>query len=113
MSIAAVPPVPADSQPLDLYGRASIVRRMSSWVGWGICMLAVLTIAAPLIWLLYGVVSRALPVWRWSVLTEVGTGTGGGLANELVGTLVIVAGVGIIAGIVGVSSGIYLAEYAH
>jgi phosphate transport system permease protein len=76
-------------------------------------MLAVLTIAAPLIWLLYGVVSRALPVWRWSVLTELGTGTGGGLANELVGTLVIVAGVGILAGTVGVSSGIYLSEYAH
>ena len=113
MSVAAVPAIPADSEALDLYGRPSITRRVSSWVGWGICMLAVLTIAAPLIWVLYGVVSRALPVWRWSVLTQVGTGTGGGLANELVGTLVIVAGVGIIAGIVGVSSGIYLAEYAH
>ncbi len=112
-AVPGVPRVPAGSEALDLYGRPSIVRRMSSWVGWGICMLAVLTIAAPLVWLLYGVISRALPVWRWSVLTEVGTGTGGGLANELVGTLVIVAGVGIIAGIVGVSSGIYLAEYAH
>ena len=78
---------PANSEPLDLYGRPSITRRVSKFVGWGICMLAVLTIAAPLIWVLYGVISRALPVWRWSVLTELGTGTGGGLANELVGTL--------------------------
>jgi phosphate transport system permease protein len=110
MSVAAAP---ASPETVDLYGRPSVSRRLGSWVGWGICMLAVLTIAAPLIWLLYGVVSRALPVWRWSVLTELGTGTGGGLANELVGTLVIVAGVGILAGTVGVSSGIYLSEYAH
>ena len=110
MSVAVAP---AGPETVDLYGRPSVSRRLGSWVGWGISMLAVLTIAAPLIWLLYGVVSRALPVWRWSVLTEVGTGTGGGLANELVGTLVIVAGVGILAGTVGISSGIYLAEYAH
>ncbi len=110
MTVAAVPATP---EVLDLYGRPSIVRRVASWAGWGISMLAVLTIAAPLIWVLYGVVSRALPVWRWSVLTQLGTGTGGGLANEIVGTLVIVAGVGILAGVVGVSSGIYLSEYAH
>lgn len=110
MSVAVAP---AGPETVDLYGRPSVSRRLGSWVGWGISMLAVLTIAAPLIWLLYGVVSRALPVWRWSVLTEVGTGTGGGLANELVGTLVIVAGVGILAGTVGISSGIYLSEYAH
>jgi phosphate transport system permease protein len=109
----AVAAAPADAESLDLYGRPALTRRVSSLIGWGLCMLAVLTIAAPLIWVLYGVVSRALPVFHWSVLTELGTGTGGGLANEIVGTLVIVAGVGIIAGTVGVSSGIYLAEYAH
>jgi phosphate transport system permease protein len=103
----------ANPEAPDLYGRPSLSRRIYQLFGWGICILAVLTIAAPLIWVLYGVVSRALPVWHWSVLTELSTGTGGGLANELVGTLVIVAGVGIIAGVVGISSGIYLAEYAH
>jgi phosphate transport system permease protein len=103
----------ANPEALDLYGRPSIRRRLYKFVGWGICILAVLTIAAPLIWVLYGVVSRALPVWRWNVLTQDSTGTGGGLANELVGTLLIVAGVGIIAGTVGISSGIYLSEYAH
>jgi phosphate transport system permease protein len=109
----AVAAVPAKPEVLDLYGKPSVTRRLSSWVGWGICIFACFTIAAPLIWVLYGVVSRALPVWHWSVLTTLGTGTGGGLANEIVGTLVIVAGVGILAGAVGVSSGIYLSEYAH
>ena len=100
-------------EALDLYGRPSWRRRLGNQVGWALCMLAVLLIVSPLIWLLYGVVRRALPVWHWRVLTTLGNGQGGGLANELVGTLLIVAGVGIIAGIVGVSSGIYLAEYAH
>jgi phosphate transport system permease protein len=109
----AVPSIAAGPETLDLHGRPALSRRMASWVGWGVCMLAVLTIAAHLVWLLYGVVSRALPVFHWSVLTTVGSGTGGGLANEIVGTLLIVAGVGIIAGIVGISSGIYLSEYAH
>ena len=110
MSVATAPATP---ETLDLYGRLSLARRLSNWFGWGLCMLAIALIAAPLIWLLYGVVSRALPVFHWSVLTELGTGQGGGLASELVGTLLIVAGVGIMAGVVGVSSGIYLAEYAH
>jgi phosphate transport system permease protein len=100
-------------ESLNLHGRPSLRRRASKSLGWGICMLAVLTIAAPLIWVLYGIVARALPVWHWSVLTTLGNGSGGGLANELVGTLFIVAGVGIIAGTIGVASGIYLSEYAH
>jgi phosphate transport system permease protein len=110
MAAATAPTAP---ETLDLHGRPALSRRVSNWLGWGLCILAVLTIAAPLVWVLYGVVSRALPVFHWSVLTTLGNGTGGGLANELVGTLLIVAGVGIIAGVVGVSSGIYLSEYAH
>jgi phosphate transport system permease protein len=105
--------VPVTPESLDLYGRPTWRRRFSNQLGWGLCMVAVLLIVSPLIWLLYGVVRRALPVWHWRVLTTLGNAQGGGLANELVGTLLIVLGVGIIAGVVGVSSGIYLAEYAH
>ena len=46
------------------------------------------------------------------MLTESTSATGGGLANEIVGTLLIVAGVAILAGTIGILSGIYLAEYA-
>lgn len=68
-------------------------------------MLAVLVLAAPLVSVLWGVIGRAVPVWHWSVLTQGLSGTGGGLVDLIVGTLVLVAGVGIVAGLVGVASG--------
>jgi phosphate transport system permease protein len=101
------------SEGLDLYGRPPWNRAAANYIGWGLCVVAVLIIAAPLISLMWGVIGRALPVWRWSVLTESTTATGGGLANEILGTLVIVVGVGIVAGTIGILSGIYLSEYAN
>jgi len=108
-------PGPGSAGPgsLELYGRPSWRRRASDRLGWAACVLAVAVIAAPLVSVLWGVLSRAVPVWRWSVLTQPGTGVGGGLANEIVGTLLLVAGVGACAGLVGTASGIYLAEYAR
>ena len=100
------------SEGLDLYGRPPWNRMAGNYFGWGLCLIAVLIVAAPLISVLWGVLGRALPVWHWSVLTESTTATGGGLENEILGTLVIVAGVGILAGFVGILSGVYLAEYA-
>jgi len=101
------------SEGLDLYGRPPWSRAAGSYLGWGLCLLAVIIVAAPLVSVLWGVIGRALPVWHWSVLTEPTTATGGGLENEILGTLVIVAGVGILAGFVGILSGVYLAEYAN
>lgn len=99
--------------PLDLYGRPAWSRVVGNYLGWGVCALAVVLIAAPLLSVLWGVVGRALPVWHWSVLTDAGTGQGGGLANEIVGTLLVLLGVTIVAGSVGALSGIYLSEYAR
>jgi phosphate transport system permease protein len=110
-------PEPEHGEPgdeLDLYGLPSLGRRASSLIGWGACMVAVALIGAPLAWLVYGVVARAVPHWHWSVITSTTTSTGGGgLANEIVGTLLLMAGVVVLAGSVGVLSGIYLAEYAR
>ena len=83
-----------------------------AYLGWGLCGLALLLVTAGLASVLWGVIGRALPVWHWSVLTEPTTATGGGLSDEIAGTLEIVVGVGILPGVVGVLSGIYLAEYA-
>ncbi len=103
----------AIERAFDLYGRPSWNRRVASLLGWGACLLAIALIGAPLVWVVYGVVTRAVPHWHWSVITEsTSTLGGGGLANEIVGTLFLMAGVVVLAGTIGVLSGIYLAEYA-
>lgn len=104
---AAIPTLPAA-------GRTPVViqrrRRVANWAMWSICGLALALLVGPVVWVLVGVVSSAVRGWQWSVLTTATTGTGGGLSNAIVGTLVLIVGVAILAGLVGVGSGIYIAE---
>ena len=90
MATGAPKPSGGPSEGLDLYGRPPWSRVAKGYLGWGLCGLALLLVAAPLVSVLWGVIGRALPVWHWSVLTERTTATGGGLADEILGTLEIV-----------------------
>jgi phosphate transport system permease protein len=76
------------------------------------CGLALALVAGPTLWMLVGVVARAVPHWRWSVLTTTSSGQSGGLENAIVGTVVLVIGVLIVAGAIGVLTGMYLSEFA-
>ena len=75
--------------------------------------MALVLIMAPAPWLLIGVVAQggaALAVERaWTTLTP----TGGGLRDQILGTLILMLGVFIIAGTIGVLAGIHLAELAR
>ncbi len=104
MSVVADPTINIDVRP-------AVGRRISNRVFGTLCLLGLLAVIAPAVWIVWGVVARALPHWQWSVLTTGAQGVGGGLASEIVGTLVLVAGVAIVAGVIGVLTGIYLAEY--
>jgi phosphate transport system permease protein len=89
-------------------------RRRVSTITWRILTYAALVlIMAPAAWLLLGVLARAASHWRWSVLWTTLTPTGGGLRDQILGTLILMLGVFIIAGTIGVLAGIHLAELAR
>jgi phosphate transport system permease protein len=87
-------------------------RRVSSTAWRVLTYLALILIMAPAAWILLGVLARAWYHWRWSVLWTTLTPTGGGLRDQILGTLILMLGVFLIAGTIGVLAGIHLAELA-
>ncbi len=76
----------------------------------GLAALMGLIILVPVVGMLWLVVSHALPALTISLFTQVTVGTGGGLANAIVGTFYVV-GLGIlIAGPLGIMAGVYIGE---
>lgn len=94
-----------------LNSKTSRKRKVSDMFVWSLALLSLAAIVGPAMWIIGEVLKIAIPGWHWSVLTEVGSGMGGGLKNEIVGTAAIVAGVVVFAGTIGILSGIYLSEY--
>jgi len=89
-------------------------RRRISTISWRVLTyVALFLIMGPAAWLLLGVLARAVPHWQWSVLWTTLTPTGGGLRDQILGTLILMTGVLIIAGGIGVLAGIHLAELAR
>lgn len=88
-------------------------RRAINRLWWVVCGFSLAFLVAPVVWILYGVFQRGISGWRWDVLWTATSGLGGGLANDIVGTLLITFGVAMIAGIVGIGAGIYLAEFCR
>jgi phosphate transport system permease protein len=72
--------------------------------------LALLLVVGPALWILLGVVVRAIPHFQFNVLWTPSKNAGGGLENAILGTLILMLGVLVIAGTTGVLAGIHLAE---
>jgi phosphate transport system permease protein len=79
-----------------------------------VCGLALLAAVVPLVWVLWDVVASGVTSMSWAFLTELPkppTVGGGGWANAIIGTVVVV-GLAVLMGIpVGVGTGIYMSEY--
>jgi phosphate transport system permease protein len=87
-------------------------RRTVNALFWVACVCCLAVVVVPTLWMLFEVVSRALPVFTWSVLVNDTRGNGGGLRNAIIGTVVVGIGVTLVGGSVSVLTGIYLSEFA-
>jgi phosphate transport system permease protein len=90
----------------------TIRRKTVNAVFWAACFSCLAVVIGPTLWMLTGVVSRALPVFHFSVLVQDTQGNGGGLRNAIIGTVVLGLGVMLVGGTVSVLAGIYLSEFA-
>ena len=90
-------------------------RRIISTIAVTLCLLSVIIALVPLGFILFFVVTRGIGALNWDFFTQlpkpVGE-AGGGMANAIVGTLML-SGLGAIFAIpVGIVSGVYMSEYA-
>jgi len=86
-------------------------RQVSSFLGWSFSILTFLLVTIPLLDILWVVLQRGLMALNLNVLTELPSGTGGGLANAIQGTLLLVLGTLVLAIPIGVGTGLFLSEY--
>jgi phosphate transport system permease protein len=87
-------------------------RKTVNALWWTLCSCSLVLVVGPTLWMLVGVVARAVPVFHWSVLTQDSQGASGGLRNAVLGTAVVGLGVLLVGGSVSVLTGIYLSEFA-
>ncbi|MSO56009.1 MAG: phosphate ABC transporter permease PstA [Acidobacteria bacterium] len=90
-------------------------RRVTSQIAVALCALSVVIALIPLGFILSFVLSRGIQSLNWDFFTKmpvpVGE-TGGGMANAIVGTILL-SGLGVLVAIpIGIISGIYMSEYA-
>jgi phosphate transport system permease protein len=106
--------VPITRQIPTVAARRSVAtrRKVANALWWTACCCCLVVVIGPTLWMLIGVVSRALPVFHLRVLVEDSHGGAGGLRNAIVGTAVLGLGVMLLGGAVSVLTGIYLSEFA-
>lgn len=93
---------------------STAVRKLKSNIIVGLCGAAVIVALVPLAMILFYVISQGFSALNWAFFTQmpkpVGE-AGGGMANAIVGTLILIGIAAALAVPIGVMSGIHLAEY--
>ena len=90
-------------------------RRVVSHVAVGLCALSVVVALIPLAFILFFVISRGIQALNWDFFTQLPKPVGepgGGMANAIVGTVMLTGLGGMLAIPIGIMSGIYMSEYA-
>jgi phosphate transport system permease protein len=90
----------------------NVRRRAVNAAFWAACCCCLAVVIGPTLWMLFGVIGRALPLLDLRVLMQDSQGNGGGLRNAIIGTVVLGLGVMLVGGTVSVLAGIYLSEFA-
>jgi phosphate transport system permease protein len=90
-------------------------RRVTSQIAVALCALSVVAALIPLGFILFFVVSKGIQALNWNFFTKMPAPVGepgGGMANAIVGTLMM-SGLGALLAIpIGIISGVYMSEYA-
>jgi len=90
-------------------------RKYKSYTMYGLCILSTMIAVVPLVLIFYHTFSLGFSALNWDFFTKLPKPVGepgGGLANAIVGTLILV-GLGSMFGLpIGVFAGIYLSEYS-
>jgi phosphate transport system permease protein len=87
-------------------------RKIGNLVFWAFCLLALLLVIGPTLWLAGGIIARAVPHFHFSVLWTRTAELQGGLLQPILGTILITVVAMIIGGVVSVLTGLYLTEFA-
>lgn len=103
---------------LDRVQRSPLLRRVRSGIFWGLCALALGAILLPLLDMIATLIQQAAPLLNFNLLTH-GSAINPahlkapvGVENGILGSLLLGLGVLIVAGIIGVLAGLYVAEFA-
>jgi phosphate transport system permease protein len=91
-------------------------RRIVSHIAVALCAISVLIALVPLAFILFFVVTRGVQALNWDFFTQLPKPVGepgGGMANAIVGTLMLSGLAAILAVPVGIVSGVYVSEYAE
>lgn len=93
--------------------RARRRRGLAGGVMVGLAVLAIVLSLLPLIDIIGLVLVRGAGGLSWAVLSQVTSGTAGGLQNAILGTIALTALGLLIAGPLGIATGVFMAEWSH
>ena len=91
-------------------------RRATNWLALGVITFFALIVTVPLFLILGTVVKNGITELNWAFLTQIPVPvgeTGGGMANAIVGTLMLLVVASAIGIPLGIGSGVFLAEYGR